>query len=127
MLAKSRPICFVMTRDRAVAECFYRDVLHLLPIDDDGFAAIFALGDGLLRMTELPDFVASPHPVLGWQVEDIEASIDVLVTHDVCFLHYTGYGQDARGIWTAPDGAARVAWFSDPDGNILSLTDRRQS
>lgn len=126
MLATSRPISFVMTRDRAVAEPFYRDILRLAPITDDGFAAVFAFGDGVLRMTQLPDFVASPHPVLGWHVDDIAACIDELAVRGVSFLHFAGFEQDWRGIWTAPDGIARVAWFNDPDGNMLSLTDQRK-
>ena len=75
-----------------------------------------------LRLTEVPDHKPSPHPVLGWEVPDIEAAVDALTAKGVAFAIYEGMGQDARGIWTSPDGAAKVAFFSDPDGNGLSLT-----
>jgi catechol 2,3-dioxygenase-like lactoylglutathione lyase family enzyme len=75
-----------------------------------------------LRLTEVPDHVASAHPVLGWEVPDIAATVEALTAKGVGFTIYAGMGQDARGIWTAPDGSAKVAFFNDPDGNGLSLT-----
>ncbi len=72
-------------------------------------------------MTEVPDHTPSPHPVLGWEVPDIEATVRALTGKGVSFNIYDGMGQDALGIWTSPDGTSKVAFFNDPDGNALSL------
>jgi hypothetical protein len=61
--------------------------------------------------------------VLGWQVPDIAQAIRDLTSKGVTMTIYEGYGQDALGVWTSPDGKAKVAWFNDPDGNVLSLTE----
>lgn len=103
-------------------EAFYRDVLGLRFVADDGFAAVFDLDGAPLRITEIPDHEPGPHPVLGWMVDDIEATVRELADRGVVFTVYEGMGQDALGIWTAPDGSAKVAFFADPDGNGLSLT-----
>lgn len=121
-LAKARPIAFVITRDRKAAEAFYGGTLGLERLPGDDFAAVYDLAGAKLRLTEVPDHKPSPHPVLGWEVPDIEAAVDALAAGGVGFHIYEGMGQDARGIWASPDGAAKVAFFSDPDGNGLSLT-----
>jgi catechol 2,3-dioxygenase-like lactoylglutathione lyase family enzyme len=122
MLANARPIAMIITRDRNTAEAFYGETMGLNRLPDDPFAAIFDLGGATMRLTEVPDHVAGPHPVLGWQVEDIEATVDALAAKGVAMTIYEGMGQDARGIWTSPGGGAKVAFFNDPDGNGLSLT-----
>ena len=121
-LAYARPVTFILTRDRVAAEAFYTDVMGLGPPHDDGFAAVYTLTGATLRITHIPDFEAGAHPVLGWQVDDIEATVSELVAAGAEMTIYPGMGQDARGIWTSADGAARVAFFPDPDGNVLSLT-----
>lgn len=121
-LADTRPIAFVITRDRKAAEAFYGGTLGLRRLPGDDFAAVYDLAGVPMRLTEVPDHKPSPHPVLGWEVTDIEAAVDALAANGVSFHIYEGMGQDARGIWSSPDGAARVAFFSDPDGNGLSLT-----
>lgn len=121
-LANAHPIAFVITRDRKASEAFYGGTLGLRRLPGDPFAAVFALAGEKLRVTEVPDHKPSPHPVLGWEVPDIEAAVDSLTGKGVAFTIYDGMGQDARGIWTSPDGAAKVAFFNDPDGNGLSLT-----
>lgn len=121
-LAAQTPITFVITNDRKVAEPFYRDVLGLPFVRDDGFAAVFDLDGVPLRITEVPGHTPSAHPVLGWQVTDIVSTVQALAARGVAFSIYEGLGQDALGIWTAPDGIAKVAFFNDPDGNALSLT-----
>lgn len=70
----------------------------------------------------MPDHRPSAHPVLGWQVPDIEAAVEALAARGVDMNVYEGMGQDDLGIWTSPDGKAKVAFFNDPDGNGLSLT-----
>ena len=121
-LAEARPVALVSTASRAAAEPFYADTLGLRRTGDDGFAALFDLAGVTLRLTEVPGHRASPHPVLGWEVADIAAVVDALAARGVAMTVYEGMGQDACGIWTSPDGAAKVAFFSDPDGNGLSLT-----
>lgn len=121
-LANARPVALVNTASRARAEPFYAETLGLPRAGDDGFAALFDLAGVTLRLTEVPGHAASPHPVLGWEVADIAAVVDALAARGVAMTIYEGMGQDARGIWTSPDGAAKVAFFRDPDGNGLSLT-----
>jgi catechol 2,3-dioxygenase-like lactoylglutathione lyase family enzyme len=121
-LADAPSIAFIITRDRKVAEAFYGDTLGLRRLPGDPFAAVFDLAGVKLRVTEVPGHDAGQHPVLGWQVEDIEGTVKALSAAGVAFTIYEGMGQDALGIWTSPDGAAKVAFFPDPDGNVLSLT-----
>ncbi len=121
-LANAHPIAFVITRDRKASEAFYGGTLGLRRLPGDDFAAVFDLAGVKLRVTEVPSHVAALHPVLGWQVGDIAATVDALAGKGVAFTIYEGMGQDARGIWASPDGAAKVAFFPDPDGNVLSLT-----
>lgn len=121
-LAGARPIASIITRDRKASEAFYGDTLGLPRLPGDAFAAVFDLAGVPLRVTEVPDHVASPHPALGWQVDDIFAVVDDLSAKGVRFAIYEGMGQDERGVWTSPDGATKVVFFNDPDGNSLSLT-----
>lgn len=121
-LADARPVAFIITRDRKVSETFYGETLGLRRLPGDDFAAVFDLAGVKLRLTEVPDHAASAHPVLGWEVPDIVATVEALTAKGVDFTIYEGMGQDALGIWTSPDGTARVAFFADPDGNGLSLT-----
>ncbi|KPH59255.1 hypothetical protein ADT71_24330 [Novosphingobium sp. ST904] len=125
-LSEASPVAFVMTRDRASARVFYENVLELRVIAEDEFALAFALaGGGAMRLTSHAGHVPTQHTVLGWTVSDIRTAVGSLRGRGVEFNVYEGFGQDADGIWTAPDGTALVAWFSDPDGNILSLTEFR--
>jgi catechol 2,3-dioxygenase-like lactoylglutathione lyase family enzyme len=121
-LASATAVTFIMCRNRAVAEAYYSETLGLTRMPGDVFAAVYDLAGTILRITEIPDWTAGPHPALGWHVADIEAVVTALTAMGVVFTVYEGYGQDALGIWTAPDGIAKVAWFNDPDGNVLSLT-----
>ena len=123
-LADARPVAMIITADRKIAEPFYRDTLGLRSKGDDGFAALFDLAGVTLRLTEVPGYAAPPHPVLGWDVGDIDAAVAGLAAKGLRMTVYEGLGQDEAGIWTAPDGSCKVAFFNDPDGNALSLTQR---
>ena len=123
-LADASPIALITTRDRKTAEPFYADKLGLRRIGDDGFAALFDLAGITLRLTEVPGYSATGHPVLGWDVPDIEVAVDALAANGVTMSVYEGLGQDPKGIWTAPDASCKAAFFNDPDGNGLSLTQR---
>jgi catechol 2,3-dioxygenase-like lactoylglutathione lyase family enzyme len=115
-------MAFIVTRDRAAAKAFYGDVLGFALVDDTEFASVFDMNGMMLRISTVADHAALPHTVLGWDVQDIAATAASLRNKGVAFKFYDGFGQDAAGIWTTPDSAAKVAWFTDPDGNLLSLT-----
>jgi catechol 2,3-dioxygenase-like lactoylglutathione lyase family enzyme len=117
------PIAFVLTTDRARAEAFYAQVLGLGVVSRDDFATTYGLGGATtLRLTPVPGYVPHAHTVLGWSVPDIGETIAALRDKGVVFDIYEGAGQDADGVWQAPGGGTKVAWFKDPDGNVLSLT-----
>lgn len=121
--AASAPVCFVITADRARARPFYAGVLGLRVLGEDDHAVTFDLGNRTpMRLTTVPGHKAAGHTVLGWHVADIRAAARALKAKGVSFHVYDGFGQDADAIWSSPDGGAKVAWFSDPDGNVLSLT-----
>jgi len=115
-------ITFIVTRDRARAKAFYGDTLGFDCLSEDMFATVFDLNGISLRISTMKDHQPPPHTVLGWDVPDIVASVKALKAKGVAFTIYEGFGQDALGIWTAPGSSNRVAWFLDPDGNNLSLT-----
>lgn len=121
-LTDARPIAMITTKDRTIAEAFYGGTLDLKRLPGDDFAALFDMAGVQLRLTEVPGYEASAWPQLGWQVDDIEAAVAALAAKGVTMNIYEGLGQDERGVWTAPDGACKVVFFNDPDGNGLSLT-----
>jgi catechol 2,3-dioxygenase-like lactoylglutathione lyase family enzyme len=123
LLASAKPVLIVCTRDRERAIPFYRDMLGLPLVSEDQFAAVFDVAGNALRLSTVPDFVPHTHTVLGFEVADIDDSVRALKAQGVAFNVYEGFNQDALGIWTAPDGDARVAWFNDLDGNVLSVTE----
>jgi predicted enzyme related to lactoylglutathione lyase len=117
------PVSFILTADRIRAKPFYAGVLSLKIIAEDDFATTFDLGGGAtMRLTDLPGHAALAHTVLGWNVPDIRSAAGELRSRGVTFKVYEGYGQDAEGIWAVPGGAVQVAWFTDPDGNVLSIS-----
>lgn len=121
MLASADLIAFVATANAEAAIAFYRDVLGLRFVSDDPFAVVFDLNGTMLRIAKVESFTPAPQTVLGWQVDDIESTVRGLGEKGVTFEHYEQLEQDDLGIWTSP--GARIAWFKDPDGNTLSLTD----
>ena len=120
MDSSARIVAFVGTKNAARAKEFYRDVLGLNLAHEDGFALTFDVHGTMLRVSIVPELTPAKFTVLGWQVNDIAAAVRDLQRAGVAFERYN-LPQDELGIWTAP-GGARVAWFEDPDGNILSLS-----
>ena len=106
-LKSGTPVAFLYVKDRERALKFYRESLGLELRSSDDFGDFIDLGSGLARMTVMPDFAATPHPVLGWNVDDIAATVRALRGRGIVFNIHEGMGQDALGIWTSPDG---VAW-----------------
>jgi catechol 2,3-dioxygenase-like lactoylglutathione lyase family enzyme len=123
ILHAAKTMTFIVTRDRAAAKGFYGDTLGFALTHEDDFAAVFDLNGTMLRISTAAGHVAQPHTVLGWDVPDIAATVAALSDKGVVFTIYDGFGQDECGIWTSPGGGAKVAWFKDPDGNVLSLTE----
>lgn len=116
-----RVVTFLMTRNAAAALPFYRDTLGLTYLRDDGFALVFDMNGVMLRLGKTSHFTPAQHTVLGWETADIAATVDALVGMGVTFERYPNMGQDERGICTFP-GGDQVAWFKDPDGNVLSIS-----
>jgi catechol 2,3-dioxygenase-like lactoylglutathione lyase family enzyme len=117
------PAIVICTRDRARATAFYRDALGLKLVSEDSLAAVFEVGGVTLRVSLVPDFVPHEHTILGFRLPDVNTAVTALREKGLTFNFYSHFKQDSLGIWTAPGGAVRVAWFKDPDGNVLSMTD----
>lgn len=120
-MSNSKIICFVATRNSESAREFYEKALGLKFVSDDPFAMVFDLDGIMLRVQKVHELKPAQHTVLGWQVADIAARIRELTAKGVRFERFPGMPQDERGVWTSPAGG-RIAWFKDPDGNTLSLT-----
>ena len=122
MLAREKLMAFGATRDGARARGFYEQTLGLSLISEDNFAVVLDANGTMLRLQKVETFTPSPFTALGWEVSNIRAVVSELVSCGVTFQKYPWMEQDELGIWSAPSGA-RVAWFRDPDGNTLSLTE----
>jgi catechol 2,3-dioxygenase-like lactoylglutathione lyase family enzyme len=120
-MLKSKIISFVATQNPASARKFYEAILGLTLVRDDPFATVFDANGTMLRVQKVHELLPAKHTVLGWEVDDICAKTRELTKRGVRFERYGGLGQDEMGVWTSPSGA-KVAWFKDPDGNTLSLT-----
>jgi catechol 2,3-dioxygenase-like lactoylglutathione lyase family enzyme len=121
MLESCDLVAFVGAADLDRARAFYEGVLGLPVTERTDFACVFDSGGTMLRVTAVPAVAQPGYTVLGWRVPDITAVVRELTGRGVTVLHFDGMQQDEDGIWTTP-GGDRVAWFADPDGNTLSLT-----
>ena len=121
MLGSDDLVALVPSTDLDRAAGFYRDVLGLRLVEINPYACVFDAGGTTLRVTKVDGFTPHPFTVLGWKVGDIAGTLAGLAERGVQPHHYPGIPQDDRGIWTTP-GGDQVAWFSDPDGNTLSVT-----
>jgi len=121
ILGSAKVVAFAATSAPAQALTFYRDTLGLRLVEETPFAFVFDANGTMLRLTPVQEVAIAPYTVLGWDVRDIDATADTLKKAGVKFSRYPGLEQDELGIWKSPSGA-RVAWFKDPDGNTLSLT-----
>jgi catechol 2,3-dioxygenase-like lactoylglutathione lyase family enzyme len=125
MLGHAELVAFVPARDLGLARRFYEGVLGLKFVSEDGFAAVFDAHGVLVRVanvSSVKDFRPQPFTVLGWRVPSAEVAVRELSMKGVAFERFAGMDQDKLGIWRAP-GGAKVAWFKDPDGNVLSVTE----
>jgi catechol 2,3-dioxygenase-like lactoylglutathione lyase family enzyme len=121
MLGSCDVIAFTATTDLTRARAFYEHTLGLPLVGQDDFACAFDANGTMLRVTAVPRVSPVGYTVLGWRVSDIQDAVRVLAARGVVFQRHDGMDQDEHGIWTAP-GGGKIAWFTDPDGNTLSLT-----
>jgi catechol 2,3-dioxygenase-like lactoylglutathione lyase family enzyme len=120
MLGSTNIIAFVPTKDQAKARAFYEGTLGLRFVKDDGFAMVLDANGIMVRVSKA-EFTPVPFTILGWQVTEIEKVVKALQQKGVHFERFGFFEQDELGIWTAPTGD-KVAWFKDPDGNLLSVS-----
>ncbi len=120
ILKSAKACAFIATRDREVAKAFYANRLGFVLQSEDEYGVVFAMQDASLRITPLPDFIPHQHTALGWNVADVPATVTALTEAGIGFERYSFLEQDELGIWKS--GEAQVAWFKDPDGNILSIS-----
>lgn len=121
MLTSSELVAFVGSADLKRAQAFYGGVLGLRLAERNDFACVYDVNGTMLRVTAVPGLSPAGHTVLGWAVPDIRSVVDSLVERGVEFTRYDGMEQDDAGIWRTPGGDL-VVWFTDPDGNTLSIT-----
>lgn len=122
MLGKEKLKGFVPAKNAADARHFYGDVLGLSIICEDDYGLEFDANGACLRIALVRELTPAPFTVLGWIVEDIASMVVALTEKGVVFERFGYFEQDELGIWTSPDGP-KIAWFRDPDGNLLSLND----
>jgi catechol 2,3-dioxygenase-like lactoylglutathione lyase family enzyme len=120
MLTHSPPIAFIPTKDAKRARRFY-ETLGLRFVSDDSFAIVMDSNGTMVRVVRVEDFTPFPFTILGWQVDNIHTTVAEMTAKAVKFTRYSFLDQSDDGVWTAP-GGAKVAWFTDPDGNTLSVS-----
>jgi len=121
MFRSTNIVAFVPTKDAAKARAFYEGLLGLRFLKDDGFAMVLDANGIKVRVAKVPQFTPAQFTILGWEVADIEKTAAALADKGVRCEKFGFFKQDDLGIWTAPTGD-KVAWFKDPDGNILSIS-----
>lgn len=120
----NNPVLFLATANAERARAFYERVLGLAFVADEPPALVFRVGGSMLRIQKVQHVQPVPYTALGWAVSDIRRTVRDLRAAGVAFERYEGMNQDDEGIWHSPSGAF-VAWFRDPDGHVLSLTQFR--
>lgn len=121
MLADKELKAFVPTVQPQKAKLFYKDILGLKLISEDDYALEFEANGVLVRVIIVPELIPQAFTILGWNIDDIYSMIKSLNKKDIFCEKYDFLEQDLLGVWVSP-GGSKVAWFKDPDGNILSLT-----
>jgi len=121
VLSQSKIVAFAATSKPESAKSFYEQTLGLRLLTDDPFAVVFDANGIMLRVQKVQAHTPPNYTVLGWDVADIRAEIKELTGRGVRFERYEWLSQDESGVWTSPSGG-KIAWFKDPDGNVLSLT-----
>jgi predicted enzyme related to lactoylglutathione lyase len=120
-LRAAQVVAFVPTKDFKSAQEFYEATLGLPLMAKDDLALMFEVGGTRIRIAKVAKSQPAAFTILGWRVADVQQTASSLAKRGVTFERFPGMKQDKLGIWTAPSGA-RVAWFKDPDGNVLSIS-----
>jgi catechol 2,3-dioxygenase-like lactoylglutathione lyase family enzyme len=126
MLAAAKLMGFLFTKDYDRSRTFFESKLGFQFVSLDQFALAMKAGETSIRISKNPNFVPAQGTVLGWEVQNIEAVVDWLTGRGVTFEKYPFVQDQQRGIWSAP-GGAKVAWFKDPDGNVLSVSQHQRA
>lgn len=113
-------ISFLATSNVKESRSFFEKI-GLELVEETEFAVVYAGANGQLRIQKVEEFTPHPYTVLGWKVDAIETAVGELMKKGVIFEKYDRLSQDFNAIWTSPSGA-KIAWFKDPDGNLISLT-----
>ena len=121
MLASGKLVGFVPTTDYDKARAFYENKLGLEFVSLDQFALVMSVGGHKIRIAKVPNYTPLQGTILGWEVQDIKAVAAWLRDRGVTLEKYPFVQDQELGIWTAPSGD-KVAWFKDPDGNVLSIS-----
>ena len=116
-----RFVAFLVTTDPGRATTFYRDVLGFKFVMDDGFALVFNAHGTMLRIGKAVEFKPAQNTVLGWEMDDIQEAVSELARRGIAFDRHPRMAADEHGVHTFPTGD-KVAWFKDPDGNVLSIS-----
>lgn len=116
-----RMVGFVFTTNPDLAKEFYGQTLGFRLLAEDDFGLTFDTNGAMVRVGKAPRFTPAPHTILGWEVEDIRAAVEVLTQRGIIFEQYPTLKQDEQGVCTFPNGD-KVGWFKDPEGNVLSLS-----
>lgn len=121
MLGNAKIVGFIPTLDIAASKAFYVDILGLEFKNENPYKVELNSNGNIMMLVKLQEHTATTFTILGWEVTDIVAKVHEFKEKGVKIEIYEGYGQDELGIWTAPSGN-KVAWFKDPDGNVLSIS-----
>lgn len=124
MIELKRIVAFLVSTKPDAAIGFYRDKLGFKLVSDDDFALVFDANGTMLRIVKMKEgqFHPAVYTVLGWDVDDATRTVAELTKRGIAFERYPGVPQDKDGVWASPSGA-KVAWFKDPDTNVLSITE----
>jgi catechol 2,3-dioxygenase-like lactoylglutathione lyase family enzyme len=121
MLSSGKLVGFVPTKNAQAARAFYENKLGFQFVSDDPYALVVRAGETMIRVAKAQEFNPAPYTVMGWEVDDIEAVVRWLQGRGVVFEKYPFVQNRELGIWTTPNGD-KVAWFKDPDSNVLSVS-----
>lgn len=121
MLDSAKMIGFLITKDYDAARAFYEGKLGFEFVSVDQYAMVMRIGGHMVRISKLPEFTPQRFTVLGWEVPDVEAAVAWLERQGVITEKYPWVQDKEHGVWTTPNGD-KVAWFKDPDGNVLSVS-----
>ncbi len=121
MLGKETLVAFMATSKPDAARAFFEGVLGLTFVGEHEHLVTFQSGAAQLMLQKV-SVVTPPHgTALGWSVKDLRGTIRALAERGVTFERFEGMDQDDLGVWSPAPGTG-VAWFKDPDGNLLSLS-----